>query len=94
MPSITLDLPEHLQKFLEQRAAELQYATPEDYLCQLVWNAEIEHNGEYYDREIQKGLDSGPPLNEEEFWGGLRERIDQRRAEGKLDRKKVMAVMQ
>ncbi len=73
MSTMTLDLPEYLHKFAETRATELQFATPEDYMCELAQIAYIEHNSEYFWKEIQKGLDSGPPIPGELVWKELDE---------------------
>ncbi len=81
MPTLTLDLPDSMQKFVEFRAAELGIANPEEYLLKLICEEEERLVGEYYMREIQKGLDSGPPEPlDEAFWEELRQRSKQRRA--------------
>lgn len=88
MTTISIELSDSQQKFVDAQIAELGIPGPEEYLEKLIQEERKRKLGEYYMKEIQKGLDSGDPLPmDEAFWERLDERIRLHREE----KRKVMA---
>lgn len=81
MTAITIHLSEQQRKFVEFRAKELGIEKPEDYIEQLLREEEERLIGEYYMKEIQKGLDSGEPIPGDVVRQQIREQIRLHREE-------------
>ena len=62
MSTIQITLPESLQRFVQGRVAELGLERPDQYVEQLLKEEQRRRLEEYYMREVQKGLDSGPSI--------------------------------
>jgi hypothetical protein len=60
MSTIQITLPEPLQRFVQGRVAELGLDQPDQYIEQLLEEEQRRRLEDYYMREVQKGLDSGP----------------------------------
>jgi len=94
MSTIQTTLPEPLQLFVQGRVAELGLDRPDQYFEQLLEEEQQRRLEEWYMKEVQKGLDSGPPVrvteeNREAFWNGIKEEIRQRHE----SRRKMEAVV-
>lgn len=75
--TINFSLPENLRDFFETRLAELGIEGPE-YLERLVHEEKKRLIGEYYLKEVQKGIESVAnegTLSEEEFLESQRNRM-------------------
>ena len=72
-------LPQTLDEFVEQQVVEEGCADEAAYFAKL---AEAERQRKitaYYEREIQRGFDSGPPIPlTPDFWDKIREEVEQR----------------
>ena len=88
MSTLQINLSEPLQQFVAKQVAELGLDRADQYFEQLLEEERQKRLEEYYLRECQKGLASGPgiritPENREAFWNGIADRIEQRLLERK-----------
>ena len=83
MSTLQINLSEPLQRFVAGRVAELGLDRADQYFEQLLEEERQKRLEEYYLRECQKGLASGPLIrvteeNRDAFWNGIKEEIRQR----------------
>jgi len=72
MSTFQITLSESLQQFVLGKVAELGLDRPDQYFEQLLEEERRRRIDEYYMKEVQKGLDSGPPIRvTPEFWENL-----------------------
>jgi antitoxin ParD1/3/4 len=81
---LPLSLPEELHQFVLERVASGQYASPSDYVGQLVQADQKQRARAELERLLKEGLESGPPIPvTPEFWADLRREIaDHQRGAG------------
>ena len=94
MSTFQITLSESVWQFVQDKVAELGLDRPDQYFEQLLEEEQRRRIDEYYMKEVQKGLDSGPPIrvteeNRETFWNGIKEEIRQRHE----SRRKMEAVV-
>ena len=72
-------LTQSLDEFVKQEIVEQGFSGESEYYEKL---AEAEHRQriwDYYEQEVKRGLESGPPIPDSpEFWDGIREEVRQR----------------
>jgi len=72
-------LTQSLDEFVKQEIIERGFCGESEYYEKL---AETEHRqriGDYYEQEVKRSLESGPPISDSpEFWDGIREEVRQR----------------
>ena len=83
MPTMQIDLPESLQKFVITRVTELGLDGPDMYFEKLLKEEQQRKLEDYYMEKVNEGLASGPPIriteeNREAFWNGICDEILQR----------------
>ena len=72
-----ITLPEPLEQFVQSRVTELGLDQPDQYIEQLLKEEKQRRLEEYYMKEVQKGLDSGPPIRVTPgFWDDLADEIE------------------
>ncbi|MEK7833004.1 MAG: ribbon-helix-helix domain-containing protein [Acidobacteriota bacterium] len=72
---LTISLPESMKDFIERETAEGHYATPSEYVRDLVEEALDRKNEERLEKLLLEGLDSGTatPMTRED-WDGIKQR--------------------
>lgn len=76
---LTISLPESMKDFIERETAEGHYATPSEYVRDLVEEALDRKNEERLEKLLLEGLDSGPPVRvTPEFWQELRAELTEK----------------
>ena len=81
----TITLPESLEEFIEAQLADGGYATPGEYLCALVADAQQRQaKGMRLEQLLLDGLNSGPSFEvTADYWKAKQRRIEERHAEAK-----------
>ena len=70
---LTISLPQPLKDFIDARVAEGRYATPSDYVRELLQEALEGAAEEHLEKLLLEGLESGEPIEvTPEFWQQLR----------------------
>jgi antitoxin ParD1/3/4 len=73
---LTISLPESMRDFIERETVEGHYATPSEYVRDLVEEALDRKNEERLEKLLLEGLDSGPAIRvTPEFWQELRSEL-------------------
>jgi putative addiction module CopG family antidote len=79
---LSWSLPEELHQFVLERVASGQYASPSDYVSQLVQADQEQRARAELERLLKEGLESGPPiLVTPEYWARLRRELAERAAQ-------------
>ncbi len=74
--NLPLSLPEELHQFVLERVASGQYASPSDYVGQLVQADQKQRARAELERLLKEGLESGPPIPvTPEYWEAKRQAI-------------------
>jgi len=77
-PNVPRILTQTLSEFVEQQITEQGLADETEYFAKLAEDERQRRITAYYEREIQKGLESGPPIPvTPEFWDELNAEIEQ-----------------
>jgi len=77
LPHIPRILTQTLGEFVDQQVTEQGLADESEYFAKLAEEDRQRRITAYYEREIQKGLESGPPIPvTPEFWDELNTEIE------------------
>lgn len=83
MTTLTLVLPDVLQEFVSRQVDEQGFTTAEEYVEKLVLEERKKTLRAYYEKEVGKAVESGPPIPADEFWKQIDTAIKQRRKKKK-----------
>ncbi|MFO0898608.1 MAG: hypothetical protein U0836_14390 [Pirellulales bacterium] len=79
---LPLSLPEELHRFVLEQVASGHYASPSDYVSQLVQADQKQRARAELERLLKEGLESGPPIPATpEYWARLRRELTERAAQ-------------
>ncbi len=78
MTTLNIALPKELKVFVEGQVVDGSYSTISEYVRYLIREAQKHAAQMEFENLILEGLDS-PSMTKEEFFGSLRERIEERR---------------
>lgn len=76
MTTLKVSVPDKLQRFVQSRVAEGSFRSLDEYVCDLIKQDFQLSNKRAIERELQRGLDSGPctPMTAAD-WKAMREAI-------------------
>jgi antitoxin ParD1/3/4 len=71
-----LSLPESLKTWVEEQAAQGGYASPAEYVQQVLYKEQQQQHKEEIERQLLAALDSGDPVEATpEFWEARRQEL-------------------
>jgi antitoxin ParD1/3/4 len=69
MTSLNVSMPDEMRAFIESRLAQEGYATPSEYLCALVYEAQKRNAKKALESKFREALENGPstPMTREDW---------------------------
>ena len=79
MTFLNITVPESVRTWIDEQVAQGGYKTVDEYMLELLRDAQQHQTQERLEGLLLEGLDSGEPIEiTDQYWAGLRERVANR----------------